>query len=304
MRVTRQHVSLMVLVLTVLIAGCSGAGDTTTTVISTEPTGDQTESDTNNREEETTPGPTDTRTTGTDTTESTPSPTRTTTEQADPSPTATETGEETSFYQRHAEAADSKAGYRINFTWRINDDRSGWVNNTGYQSYDQRTLESFQHLVVGSETADIPTTVIESYSPPDTTTSYSCTMISGACPQSVIEETEFNESDSYITPFTTVGNVTEPPTFTEAGTVETDDGARERYTVTNVSALPASEQEIEYRSADIEVRVDPDSDLITDVFWNVTFQNADNVVVTYDREVNYKWLDSVDVEVPDWYRSD
>jgi hypothetical protein len=199
------------------------------------------------------------------------------------------------------EASQSQGGFRANFSWGLTDSGEQWVNRTGYRIYDLEKLEAYQWRKLYFNYPGAPTTKIETYVPPGAETAYACDINDGRCATRIQPDEDFNETDGYVTPFGTVTNLSAAPNVTDAGTVQTDEGLRERYVVTNVSQLPEPEIDLEYLAVDSEMLVDPDTDLITRIVWDVRIRNVQGNVVRVHRVITYEWRDSVDVPVPDWY---
>jgi len=233
--------------------------------------------------------------------DATPTATATVTPTATPTATATRTPTEpNAFLREHADALGEREGYEAQFVVNTSTANGQWTNLSSALTVDLTTDERLQRTTVRSESGQ--TVGWELYRPADSSTVYTCTQFQGECyrQQTLDDDSATNRSFYNVSAPAGSAGTADTPTFRAAGTVQTDDGPRERYVVDDPAQLGANASR--YDSVSIEVFVDPDTDLITRYRYEATLDTDGGPQATI-YELTYERYEPVDIDAPDWYEN-
>jgi len=290
-----RYLATVAVGLLVVLAGCGGGG-TTATPGADGDDGAGAEPEVDTATETLEPTAEDTPATA-----ATPTATATATPTATPTATATLTRtptEPNAFLREHADALDDREGYEAQFVVNTSTADGRWTNLSSALTVDLTTDERLQRTTVRPESGQTVGGAL--YRPPDSSTVYTCTRFQGECyrQQTLDDDSATNRSFYNVSAPAGSAGTADTPTFRATGTVQTDDGPRERYVVDDPTQLGADASR--YDSVSIEAFVDPDTDLITRYRYEATLDTEEGTQTTI-YELTYERYGAVDIAAPDWY---
>lgn len=289
MTTTRSRIAALLLVaLTVGLAGCAGGGDATPTA-TPEPDGEGDGSDGDTGDDADDAGDDSDESTATATATSTPSATSTPTATATP----TETGDSDSFStDAHRDALRAAGSYTLEYDFEGLSAGTGASSLNGTERVDVDTGERYSTLTSRSEQGNF---TVEYYVPPNADTGYQ---------HGFGQTSEVPAGDAAFFNFTDIGTgeaSEELPEFREAGTDETDLGSATVYVVDSVDELPEStrDQYDSVESVEFRVWIDDDTGAIARYDYDLTYVE-DGEENTLEMRIELSDFGSTTVEAPEW----
>ena len=288
------RVSILVVALVVLVAGCGGPGAGVDSPGADTPTTSPTDvagSD----------GASGGDTADEDTPTASPSPTFT----ATPTPTEMQDGRTSlaAALDRNRAARGDVEGYIAQMTFTVEAEQ-GTLSQVVIVHENLTTGEQFVRL---TQTVPGSSLVVEQYEPPDSVVAYQCRIASGECQdqQTILADdvVSLNDSDAAIEQT----NLDDLPEFTDEGVVDTEFGKMRLFVAEGIESLPEEDRSGdfgEFTDLRMELYFEEDTGLLRQMVFNGTIETQDGDVLETRMELLYLEFGPVDIKPPDWFDSD